>query len=572
VGDGLAVEGRVLTVKPRADGTYGVTLGPGPNVYWYATQDPPTLGAKVEVAAERYERRDVASGGAPGTITVLNGIRATVSAEKPVRIVSPQWHERVVASVNPAYPLRSYQVEGAAWMASRLASAKGGGVILADDPGLGKSAQTIAALTAGNIFPAIIVCPTSIKIKWQREFEKFSAHRLGPRDFQILEKRRGPIYSTPITILNTHILRHREQQLMSLRAKSIVFDEAHDLKEFRPRPMHRAAIATRLAVSIGRVVLLTGTPIMNRIREMWRLLHMCDPIEWRKYEDFHARYVRAPTDEERAVEQPHKSIVTSAGRIERVDELRVRAAPYMLRRLKKDVEKDMPPKSRQSVVVQLDTFSMHQYKLAEADIVSWLKKKGSLTGADRATKALALVKLTHLRRLAALGKLREAVPDYLSKWFDRTKVEPIVIFAHHRDVVLSTQKICESIGAKTSRIVGADSVRDRQIAVDNFMEGRTDAIVLSYKSASEGLDLFRASDSLHLERLWVPANLIQAEDRIHRIGQTRPVTNTYMDAAGTIDEYMANTLDAKRIVIDAALDQESEAFSSISRVSDIYSS
>ncbi|MDD1677677.1 MAG: DEAD/DEAH box helicase [Methanomicrobiales archaeon] len=521
------------------------------------------LGAKVHVAAERYERRDVAAGASAGTITVLNGIRTSTSPEKPVRIVAPQWHQRVTAAISSEYSLREYQVEGAAWMASRLATQRGGGVVLADDPGLGKTVQTIAAVTAANVFPLIIVCPTSIKSKWRSEFNKFSAADMRPSDFQILEKRRGPIYATKITILNSHILRHREQDLLRLRAKCLVIDEAHDFKEFRPRAGHRAAVATRLVENIGRTILLTGTPVMNRIREMWRLLYMCDMVEWRNYEDFHARYVRAPTDEEKAVEQPYRNIVTSAGRVERIDELRVRAAPYMLRRKKGEVEKDMPPKTRQSITVQLDTLSMHQYRLAESDIVAWLKKKGSVASAARATRALAFVKLTHLRRLAALGKLREAVPDYLRKWFGGGKAEPLVIFAHHSDVVTGTVKICHDMGLRTSLIMGGVDGNKRQQAVDDFMSGKTDVFAASYMSAAEGIDLFRASDSLHLERLWVPAKLQQAEDRIHRIGQTRPVTNTYMDAEDTIDQYMAHTLDAKRVVIDAALDETSEAFRNV---------
>jgi SNF2 family DNA or RNA helicase len=521
----------------------------------------------VHVAAERYERRDVASGA--GTLTVLNGIRATTYAEKPVRVVAPQWHQRVSAAISSEYQLREYQVEGAAWIASRISVARGGGVVLADDPGLGKTVQTIAAVTAANVFPLIIICPTSIKSKWRSEFNKFSASIMRPSDFQILEKRRGPIYATKVTILNSHILRHREQDLMRLKARCLVIDEAHDFKEFRPRPGHRAAVATRLAESIGRTILLTGTPVMNRIREMWRLLYMCDSTEWRNYEDFHARYVRAPTDEEKAVEQPYKSVVTSAGRVERVDELRVRAAPYMLRRKKGEVEKDMPPKTRQSITVQLDTLSMHQYRLAESDIKSWFKKRGLLAKAEAASKALALVKLTHLRHMAAMGKLREAVPDYLKKWFGGSKPEPLVIFAYHSDVVAGAANICTDLGIRTSVVMGkvggsgAKSTEYRQNAVDDFMSGRTDVFVASYGSAAEGIDLFRASDSLHLERLWVPAKLQQAEDRIHRIGQTRPVTNTYMDADDTIDQYMAHTLDAKRVVIDAALDERSEAFRNV---------
>ncbi len=566
----ISVTGRVLSVRPRPDGRFGVTLGPGPDCYWYVAYEPPDLGQEIRVHAERWVKRPVATGATQGTLTLLMDADAESTGERPRRVVAPQWAER--AQVSMGRPLFRYQVEGAAWLAQCLAA--GRGAILADEPGAGKSAQAIAALFATGMLPAIIVCPASLKKNWERELG-WSAY--SPR-VELISKREGFIAEADVYVINYELIRHREQQLAELGARAIVFDEAHELKEPRARLMHRASVGTRLADWIGRPILLTGTPMLNRPSELWRLLRIVEPHQWPKFEEFYQRYCKAPEEDE-LEPRPDQRIITSVGRAEHLDELKARVQPVMLRRLKSEVLPDLPPRSRRSVLVQLDTYDMAEYRAAEANVVAWLRAQGSWQLASRAQKTEALVKLTYLRRLAALGKLRSAVPEYIQRWFDRTEREPLVIFGFHRDVLRGSDgrggvmAICMALGLRIASITGTDSGERRQEEVDRFQDGDADVFIAPIKSAGVGLNLHRASETLFLERVWVPALLVQAEERTHRIGQDRPVTATYLDAADTIDERMAVVLGDKHALVSKVLDDvdtEASAFGTVLDVLDLY--
>ncbi len=192
--------------------------------------------------------------------------------------------------------------------------------------------------------------------------------------------------------------------------------------------------------------------------------------------------------------------------------------------------------------------------LAAKDVVAWLRKVASNERAASASRGQAVVKLTMLRRIAAIGKLRHAVPAYLRAWFGQPSPRPLVIFAFHKQVIWGVTQICDELGLKIATISGKDSDIKRQRAVDLFMSGKADVFIAPIRSAGVGLNLQRASDVLFLERLWTPALLTQAEDRVFRLGQTRQVTITYLDAAGTVDEYLGKVLSEKQRLIDQVVD------------------
>lgn len=540
----ITVTARVVGVRPRGDDTFGVTLGPGPNIYWFRTPAPPKLGELVTVHdAEpqrlRIEHTDDA------TLTMLEHGNMTVKPDKyQRRVVAPEWVKRVHTVVRR--PLFPYQAEGAGWIASRLAIRQG--CILGDDPGLGKTAQVLAAIAATGCTPAIIVCPPSVKRNWAREI-KFLRPNLR---VAVINGGKGPIPSAHIVIINYAIMRAREDQLVRLRARCIVFDEAHLLKEPTPTKGHRAAVATRLAKRIGRPVLLTGTPLLNRPDELWRLLHMVDPRQWPDYSDFRQRYCTSPDSDEKHL----RNIVTTHGQAKRIDELHASAMPYMLRRLRKNALADqVPEKTRRRVYVQLDEHDRKHYDAAERDVVSWLRRISTDAKAAQAARGQAVVKLTMLRRIAAIGKLRKGIPDYLHAWFRDTD-RPLVIFAYHRQVLNGTVDICKRLGLKVATIRGRDNDKQRQRSVDMFQGGFADVFIAPIRSAGVGLNLQRASDVLCLERLWTPSLMNQAESRVHRIGQRNHVTVTYLDAQDTVDEHIAVVLQAKQRIIDMVVDDK----------------
>lgn len=539
----VTVSGRVLAVKCRRDGRFAVMLGPAPDVTWVTTNSPPRLGELVVASASESTRTPLPM----GSLTLL-GEDARVT-RAPASTVERMVGARAARAVQAVMrrKLLGYQVTGAAWMLERVSQGKG--AILADDPGLGKTTQTVAAVCAADRFPVVIVCPSSLKLNWKSEFR----HAAFDLRVEVVDGRRGALPQAEVYILNYGVLQAREAQLARLRPGLIVFDEAHELKEPRPTAKHRASVATRLAHSSGGVIALTGSPLMNHPREFWRLLHIADPQEWPEFDAFDRRYLRPQTDG-----PVGKRIVTSRGRAENVVELQVRTQDAMLRRRKSEVAGDLPPKETKSVLVSLDAFDQRAYDEAEEDVVAWLQKLGQGRRAMAAARTLGFAKLTMLRRIAAVGKMRRAVPSYLSAWFSAAQPSPLVVFAYHRSILAGVGECARRIGLRYVGIDGGDDVSKRQAAVDLFQKGKADLFICPIRAGGVGINLQRASDSLFLERDWSPSVLRQAEDRVHRLGQTKPVTICYLDARGTVDEHVAEVLGAKQRLIQRLIDGDSD--------------
>jgi SWI/SNF-related matrix-associated actin-dependent regulator 1 of chromatin subfamily A len=543
----ISVRARVVNVRPRGDDTFGVTLGPGPDVFWFCTPAPPKLGELVLVK-DAYAK-PMRVGVRQSTVTLLEeGAMSAMEDPFSRRVVAPEWVRRAHEIMRR--PLMPYQAEGAGWLAWRLATGRGS--ILGDDPGLGKTAQVLSAVASGGATPAIVVCPPSVKHNWVRE----GAYLKPKLKFTVINGGKGVIPSAHIVVVNYDILRSREQQLLRLGAKTIIFDEAHNLKEPQPTLRHRAAVATRIAKRIGRPILLTGTVLLNRPSELWRLLHIIDPRSWQSYADFNTRYCTSPDAEEKRL----KLIITKHGQAKRLDELRALTEPYMLRRQAKKVLKaQLPPKTRRRVLVTLEEIDRRNYLAAEKDVVAWLRDMAGDARAMRAKRGQAVVKLNMLRRIAAVGKLRRGVGDFLRAWFEEDE-KPLVIFAYHKQVLAGTDMICRKLGLRVSTISGQDSDKKRQQAVDQFSQGFSEVFLAPIKSAGIGINLQqRCSDILCLERLWTPSLMNQAEGRCHRIGQRNPVTVTYLDAQGTVDEHIAMVLEAKQKLIDTIVDDATQS-------------
>lgn len=545
----IRVKARVVSVRPRFDGMFRVTLGPGPRIFSYSTPNPPKLGDLVLVEGAKGTRLN-SSRANQADITLLEGGRhMVVPDEWPRRVVAPHWIKMIHSVVNrKPFP---YQAEGAGWLASRIAGRKG--AILADDPGLGKTFQVLASIAATRATPTIIVCPTSLKDNWARELKHIKPN-LVPF---VINGQAGLLRPAHIYILSYATLRARAMQLAKLvRPKLIVFDEAHLLKEPLPSPTHRAAIATQFAHHIGNVVLMTGTPLLNRPEEMWRLLHIVDKKEWPDFKTYKKRYCSALTKLEREAMRKVRSIVTDHGRAKHVDELQALTAPYVLRRQRDEtIKQQLPPKERRRIIVDLHPYDAAHYQKAEKDFIKWLTDVAGGERAQSAKRGQAIVKLNVLRRIAAVGKLRSAAKSYLEAWFENER-RPLVVFAYHRPVLQGLESICKNAGIACVHLKGSDPSKKRQVKVDKFMGGAADVFLAPIRSAGVGLNLQRASDMLFLEREWTPALMGQAESRCHRLGQRNKVTVTYLDARNTVDEHIAKVLKAKQTLIDQVVDNK----------------
>ncbi|HEY7830531.1 MAG TPA: DEAD/DEAH box helicase [Solirubrobacteraceae bacterium] len=407
---------------------------------------------------------------------------------------------------------------------------------LADEQGLGKTIEALATLEADGAYPAVVVCPASLKLNWQRELKQWLPHRsvralvgTGP----------AGIRDTPtdVTVVNYDIVASRLQELQALAPRALVLDESHyckNAKAKRTKAVHQLATSVP---QVGLVLALTGTPVMNHPKELLSQLRILGRLgEFGSGKRFSTEF-------------------HGPGAHQRLHwHLRARC---FVRRLKRDVLPQLPPKTRAVVPVELS--NEPEYRLAERDLVAWLQSQPlDLDELDSkvaaALRAERLVRLNALKLLAARGKLHAAlawIHDFCSSG------ERLVVFAHHREI----QRALLERFPTALHILGEDSHAARDAAWHAFQQpdrAENQLLVCSIEVAGQGVTLTRSSNVVFLELDWTPAKHDQAEDRCHRIGQQDAVNASYLLAAGTIDETIATLLERKRAVIGAVTDGRPE--------------
>ena len=408
---------------------------------------------------------------------------------------------------------------------------------LADEQGLGKTIEALATLQADGAFPAVVVCPASLKLNWLREIERWLPQR-GARALAGTgvagPEAPGPRSPADITVVNYDIVAARLDELRGLEPRALVLDESHYCKNATAK---RTQAVQRLSAAIpndGLVLALTGTPVMNRPPELISQLRIVGRIgDFGSGAQFGRRFRGADA---------HMRLHWH---------LRARC---FVRRLKADVLPQLPPKTRSVVPVELD--NEPEYRFAERDVIAWLQSQPlDLRALDvkvaAALRAERLVRLNALKLLAARGKLHAAlawIHDFCSSG------ERLVVFAKHREI----QRAVLERFPSALHILGEDGHAARDASLREFQapdEGSgNQLIVCSIEVAGQGLTLTRSSNVAFLELDWTPAKHDQAEDRCHRIGQQDAVNATYLLAAGTIDETIATLLERKRAVIGAVTD------------------
>jgi superfamily II DNA or RNA helicase len=398
---------------------------------------------------------------------------------------------------------------------------------LADEQGLGKTVEALAALEADHAFPAVVICPASLKLNWERETARWLPHRT----VAVIGGRVAVPPRAEVVILNYELVAAQREALARRRPRALVIDESHYCKN--PQAQRTRAVR-RLAESLAPDALrlaLTGTPVLNHAEELISQLRVLGRLE-----DFGsgARF-----------KQQFRGSLTE----ERLHwHLRRRC---FVRRRKAEVLPQLPEKRQVVVPVALD--NAREYRLAEDDVIAWLREQpldlSELNAKIAATlRAERLAQLGTLQRLAARGKLHAAlawIHDFLASG------EPLVVFARHREV---QEAVLERF-PQAAHLLGRDSVLAREAAVQAFQGADgPQLIVCATRVAAQGITLTRASNVAFLELEWTPAMHDQAEDRCHRIGQRDAVTAWYLLAAETIDETMARLIARKRGLVAAVTD------------------
>ncbi|MFA9429532.1 DEAD/DEAH box helicase [Egicoccus sp. AB-alg2] len=450
--------------------------------------------------------------------------------------------------------LRPYQRRGVAWL-QRLTELGMGGV-LADEMGLGKTLMAIALLTSrAQDRPHLVVCPTSVVGNWERELARFAP------DVPVL-RHHGPERAMTrrafkpghVTVTSYALLRRDIGMLEDVDWDVVVFDEAQQIKN----AASKGARAARSLTARARIA-MTGTPIENRLAELWAIVDVTNPGLLGSQRAFNERFA-VP------VERWHDE--HAATRLRRL------VAPFVLRRRKADpeVSVDLPPKQELTVACSL---TREQASLYQAAIDQAFSGRGlGNTAFERRGRILAL--LTALKQICnhPAQYLRDAagpdgdrrLPNRSGKLARATEIlgeivdndERALVFTQFREMgELLVRHLTAELGVpEVPFLHGGLPLPRRDAMVQRFQEDE-DAppiLLVSLRAGGTGLNLTRASHVMHFDRWWNPAVEDQATDRVHRIGQTRAVTVHTLVTAGTIEERIATLLQRKRALADAVVE------------------
>jgi len=442
--------------------------------------------------------------------------------------------------------LRPYQEDGLRWLQHLRAHGAGG--VLADDMGLGKTLQTSAHLVAekeaGRLdAPALIVAPTSVVGNWRRELGRFAPHlrvrlvRGAGRRFQWAQAGRCDV------ALTTYPLLARDEALLASRRFSVlILDEAQAIKNPRSQA-HRAAAR----INADHRLCLSGTPVENHLGELWALFDFLNPGMLGDADWFRHRF-QVP--------------IERGQNRERLQALRAQVAPYILRRNKEEVARDLPAKTEIIRPVELGGAQRDLYEslrvAGHAEVRKVIASKG--IGGSTITILDALMKLRQVccdprlvRGEAAAGVRESAKYDVLMELCSQQLAQGrrVLVFSQFASMV---RLIAEGLTARDVRWVAlTGATADRQGAIDTFQQRRAEVFLITLKAGGTGLNLTTADTVIHYDPWWNPAAHAQATDRAHRIGQTRPVFVYNLIVAGSVEERMLGLQRRKRLLADGIL-------------------
>ena len=436
--------------------------------------------------------------------------------------------------------LRDYQLEGFRWL-SRLAHWGIGG-ILADDMGLGKTVQTLALLlTRVETGPALVIAPTSLGFNWQRECERFTPS-MRPVLFRETDRvdLKNQVGDGDIVICSYGLALREAELLKEIEWGTLVLDEAQNVKN----SSSKTAAAVR-GLSAKWKLALTGTPMENHLGELWSIFYTIAPGVLGTWEQFRRRFA-GPIEKERDPERREG--------LSRV------ISPFVLRRSKAEVLRDLPARTETNLMVDLSVEERERYDRMRLSTVKELDSLGDQLTQDQRFRVLQM--LTRLRQLACHVGLVDnswsgssSKLDVLMERMQQLKERgsrPLV-FSQFTSHLALIAKACEDAGISFQYLDGQTTPNQRQERVEAFQRGEGDAFLISLKAGGTGLNLTAADYVIHMDPWWNPAVEDQATDRTHRIGQTKPVMVYRIIARGTIEEQILSLHDQKRDLVDGVL-------------------
>ena len=428
-------------------------------------------------------------------------------------------------------PLREFQREGV-----RLIYQFRGRALLADDQGLGKTIQALDWIRRiPKRRPVVIVTPASLKYTWQAE----ASLHFGMRT-EVLEgrrKKRMMVLPGSIVILNYEVLDTWLPCLLKAKPECVILDEIHYCKNLSAK---RTKNVIKLAKGAASVLGLSGTPLTNRPIELWSILQIVRPDIYPSREKFAWRFCKPRYT-------PWGWQYDGAAHLDELNQVLRREC--MIRRLKVDVLPELPDKTRRVVAFRLD--SLEEYHQAQNDFLRWLRGI-SPARAHRAARSQALTKVGYLLRLVARLKL-DWTERWITEFFESHPGEKLVALTMNTFVIDHLSDRFRQSVIIDGRVIG----RRREESVRRFQSNRQVSLLLgNIKAAGLGLTLTAARQAVFLDFPWTPGDLLQGEDRVHRIGQKKNVIIHYLTTLDTIEEKMIRVLRKKATVLDAVLNGE----------------
>jgi hypothetical protein len=478
----------------------------------------------------------------------IDGETVTVHAEGPLADLAGRLL-RIGASPEPvetprelAATLRPYQRRGLAWMAAMCEAGLGG--CLADDMGLGKTIQLIALhlhRRDAKHGPTLVVCPASLLGTWEREVRKF-APSIPVRRYHGGERHLADVAVDEIVLVTYGVLLRDSAKLAGMGWGLVVADEAQHVKN----PLARTARELR-AVPAPAKIALTGTPVENRLSELWSILDWTTPGVLGHLETF-TRRVAVPVERYRDPDATARFAAL--------------VRPFMLRRKKTDpgIAPELPRKTETSQYVPLTTEQVTLYEAMVRETMEAIENAEGIERAGLVFKLLTALKqicnhpAQYLKqsgplpgrsgKLAAFDELTEAI---------LASGESVLVFTQYTQMGTLLQEHLDARGVRSLFLHGGVPVRRREEMVAAFQRGEAPVFLLSLKAGGTGLTLTRATHVLHYDRWWNPAVEDQATDRAYRIGQDRPVQVHRLIAEGTLEDRIAALLEKKRELAEAVV-------------------
>ncbi|WP_163512261.1 DEAD/DEAH box helicase [Fodinicola acaciae] len=436
--------------------------------------------------------------------------------------------------------LRPYQQRGLAWLNAMTELGLGG--CLADDMGLGKTIQLIALHLHRKSGPTLVICPTTLLGNWERELAKFAPH-LPVRRYHGGQRHLDDLRHDEVVLASYGVVRRDAETLATIDWGLVAADEAQHAKN----PLSRTAKSLRRIPAAARLA-LTGTPVENRLSELWAILDWTTPHLLGSQESFRKK-VAIP--------------VERYGNQEATEKLAKVVRPFLLRRKKTDpgIAPELPPKTETDQIVQLTVEQATLYRAIVEEILAQIEEAQG----DMDRRGLIFKLLTALKqvcnhpaqylhedgpignrsgKLAALEELLDVIV---------AENESVLVFTQYVEMGRLLEKHLAGRGIRTLFLHGGTSPRQRDEMVERFQRGEVPVFLLSLKAGGVGLNLTRASHVIHYDRWWNPAVEDQATDRAYRIGQTKPVQVHKLITEGTVEDRIDTLVKSKRALAEAVV-------------------